>query len=90
MFIQGRELKTSEIEWIRGLLQVHPEWNRIRLSRELYGGGWYWRNLAGWPKDKAACTLLLKIELACCIALPGRRRLRLMCAAISTLADTNS
>ena len=49
IFIQGRELKTSEIEWIRGLLQVHPEWNRIRLSRELCGG-WYWRNLAGWPK----------------------------------------
>jgi hypothetical protein len=89
MFIQGRELKTSEIEWIRGLLQVHPEWNRIRLSRDLYGG-WYWRNLAGWPKDTAACTLLLKIKLACCIALPGRRRLRLMRAAISTLADINS
>ncbi|MFM8830128.1 MAG: hypothetical protein ACKOHM_03845 [Spartobacteria bacterium] len=34
MVMQGRELKASDIEGIRGLLQAHPEWNRTRLSRE--------------------------------------------------------
>ncbi|MFM8763579.1 MAG: hypothetical protein ACKOEZ_01910 [Spartobacteria bacterium] len=32
MVMQGRELKASDIEGIRGLLQAHPEWNRTRLS----------------------------------------------------------
>ncbi len=73
MVIQGRELNTSDIEGIRGLLQAHPEWNRTRLSRKLYAL-WDWRNAAGRPKDMPARTLLLKLERAGCIALPARQR----------------
>ena len=61
--MQGRELNTSDIEGICGLLQAHPEWNRTRLSRELCAL-WDWRNAAGRPKDMAARTLLLKLERA--------------------------
>ncbi len=60
MVMQGRELNTSDIEGICGLLQAHPEWNRTRLSRELCAL-WDWRNAAGRPKDMAARTLLLKL-----------------------------
>ena len=35
MVMQGRELNTSAIEGICGLLQAHPEWDRTRLSRKL-------------------------------------------------------
>ncbi|MFM8764183.1 MAG: hypothetical protein ACKOEZ_05035, partial [Spartobacteria bacterium] len=72
MVMQGRELKPSDIEGIRGLLQAHPEWNRTRLSRELCAL-WDWRNAVGRPKDMAARTLLLKLERAGHIALPPRR-----------------
>jgi hypothetical protein len=72
MVMQGRELNTSDIEGIRGLLQAHPEWNRSRLSRELCAL-WDWRNAAGCPKDMAARTLLLKLDRAGLIALPARR-----------------
>ena len=72
MVMQGRELNTSDIEGICGLLQAHPEWNRTRLSRELCAL-WDWRNAAGRPKDMAARTLLLKLERAGHIALPARR-----------------
>jgi len=72
MVMQGRELNTSDIEGICGLLQAHPEWNRTRLSRELCAL-WAWRNAAGRPKDMAARTLLLKLERAGHIALPARR-----------------
>lgn len=72
MVMQGRELKASDIEGIRGLLQAHPEWNRTRLSRELCAL-WDWRNAVGRPKDMAARTLLLKLERAGHIALPPRR-----------------
>jgi hypothetical protein len=72
MVMQGRELNTSDIEGICGLLQAHPEWNRTRLSRELCAL-WDWRNAAGRPKDMAARTLLLKLERAGHIVLPARR-----------------
>ncbi|MFM8763366.1 MAG: hypothetical protein ACKOEZ_00815, partial [Spartobacteria bacterium] len=72
MVMQGRELKPSDIEGIRELLQAHPEWNRTRLSRELCAL-WDWRNAVGRPKDMAARTLLLKLERAGHIALPPRR-----------------
>lgn len=72
MIMQGRELNTSDIEGICGLLQAHPEWNRTRLSRELCEL-WVWRNAAGRPKDMAARTLLLKLERAGHIALPARQ-----------------
>jgi hypothetical protein len=71
--MQGRELNTSDIEGICELLQAHSEWNRTRLSRELCAL-WDWRNAVGRLKNMAARTLLLKLELAGCIALPARRR----------------
>jgi len=72
MVIQGRELKSSDIEWIRSLLEAHPDWNRTRLSRELCAV-WNWRDGIGRLKDMAARTLLLKLERADFIELPIRR-----------------
>ena len=72
MVIQGRKLKSSDIEWIRSLLEAHPDWNRTRLSRELCAV-WNWRNGIGRLKDMAARTLLLKLERADFIELPIRR-----------------
>ena len=81
MVMQGRELNTSDIEWIRGILQAHHEWNRTWLSRELCGI-WDWRDAAGRPKNMAVRTLLLKLEQAEHIALPTRQGLHSLIAAI--------
>ena len=48
--MQGRELNTSDIEGICGLLQAHPQWNLPRLSRELCELR-DWRNASGRLKD---------------------------------------
>jgi hypothetical protein len=71
-FMQGRQFGDSEIAFISGLLNEHPDWNRTRLSRELCAR-WDWRNALGQPKDMAARTLLLKLERAGHIQLPVRR-----------------
>lgn len=72
MVIQGRELSNADIELIRGLLAVHPDWGRSRLSEELCRL-WNWRNARGRIKDMAARSLLLKLEGAGHIRLPERR-----------------
>ena len=72
LVMQGRQLSAADIDWIRGLLDAHPEWCRSRLSVELCGR-WSWRNAQGRLKDMAARTLLLKLERAGHIRLPARR-----------------
>ncbi len=57
MVMQGRHLGESDIGMIRGLLDVHPDWHRPRLSREICER-WDWRN-AQSQQDMAARTLLL-------------------------------
>lgn len=72
MVMQGRQIGGREIQWVRGLLESHPDWNRTRLSRELCAR-WNWHNAQGRPKDMAARTLLLKMERAGYVRLPARR-----------------
>lgn len=73
MVIQGRQIATKEIAFIRGLMAEHPDWGRTRLSQELCRC-WNWRNAKGRIKDMAARTLLLKLERRGLIELPARRR----------------
>jgi hypothetical protein len=72
MVMQGRHIGEREIDWMRGLLASHPDWNRTRLSRELCAR-WNWHNAQGRAKDMAARTLLLKLERAGYVRLPARR-----------------
>jgi hypothetical protein len=73
LFIQGRSLTGAQLDWIRGLMSDHPEWGRFRLSVHI-AEQWNWRNGAGWLKDMAARTLLLKLQRRGLIGLPARRR----------------
>jgi len=71
--IQGRLIGPADLEQIRQLLAVHPEWSRRRLSQQL-AQLWNWRNPAGQLKDMAARTMLLKLEGRGWIELPARRQ----------------
>jgi hypothetical protein len=71
--VQGRAVGALEVEGIRELMAVHPDWSRWRLSRALCEQ-WQWRNRAGQLKDMAARSLLLKLEERGLIELPARRR----------------
>ena len=59
--LQGRRLRDSDLEWIRGLMTGHPDWNRTRLSREICRS-WQWHDDLGRPKDMACRTMLLKLH----------------------------
>ena len=70
--MQGRVIRPEDIALIRDWLEVHPDSNRTRLSRELCAA-WNWRNDAGRLKDMACRSLLLKLEARGQIRLPPRR-----------------
>ena len=72
LVIQGRAIRSEDIERIRAWLEIHPGSNRTRLSHELCAA-WNWRNEAGRLKDMAARSLLLKLEARGQIQLPPRR-----------------
>lgn len=72
--IQGRLLAAEQIEEVRQLLRLYPQWSRRRLSRELCGK-WGWRDPKGQLQDMAARTLLLKLQEQGCIVLPPRRQI---------------
>jgi hypothetical protein len=71
--LQGRELVTSDIDFIRQLISTHPGWSRRRLSIEL-SEAWNWRNAKGDLKDMASRTLLVKLHERGHIELPPRRQ----------------
>ena len=71
--LQGRHLRSSDIEWIRALIAAHPLWHRTQLSREICRC-WEWRDEVGRPKDMACRTMLLKMERRGLLQLPQRRR----------------
>jgi hypothetical protein len=73
MVIQGRNITSDEIGFIRDLMAAHRDWGRTRLSEELCRR-WDWRNAQGRSKDMAARTLLLKLERRGFIELPARQR----------------
>lgn len=72
LFVQGRAIRPEDVALIRDWLEVHPNSNRTRLSRELCAT-WNWRNGAGRLKDMACRSLLLKLEARGQIRLPPRR-----------------
>lgn len=71
--LQGRELASTDIEYIQQLIITNPSWSRWRLSREL-SEAWNWRNAKGDIKDMACRTLLVKLHDRGYIQLPARRR----------------
>jgi len=73
LFIQGRSVGPEQLEWIRQLIRMNPQWGRFRLSQHI-AEQWNWRNAAGHLKDMAARTLLLKLERRALLQLPPRRR----------------
>lgn len=72
LFIQGRVIGSGELDWIRELMDAHPQWGRYHLSIHL-AQHWNWRNGAGQLKDMAARTLLLKLERRGLLQLPPRQ-----------------
>jgi len=74
-YIQGRLVGKTELEWVRGLIAEHGDWNRKRLARELCRQ-WGWCNGQGVRKDFAARSFLLKLEAQGEVVLPAVRRWR--------------
>lgn len=74
-YIQGRLVGKTELDWVRGLIAEHGDWNRKRLARELCRP-WGWCNGQGVLKDFAARSFLLKLEAQGEVVLPAVRRWR--------------
>ncbi len=70
--LQGRQLSAADVESIRQLIAVNPQWSRRRISEQL-AGQWNWRNGVGQLKDMAARSLLLKLHQRGLVQLPARR-----------------
>jgi hypothetical protein len=71
-YIQGRLVGKTELDWVRGLIAEHGDWNRKRLARELCRQ-WGWCNGQGVLKDFAARSFLLKLEAQGEVVLPAVR-----------------
>jgi hypothetical protein len=69
MIIQGREVSSKDIEFIRETIKAHPSWGRTRLSKEL-ALLWNWWAANSQLKDMACRTLLLKLERRGYLTLP--------------------
>ena len=67
--IHGRRITAEEVKAINELVQIHPDWSRRRLSRELCIN-WDWRNAKGQLRDIACRTVLLRLHRAGEITLP--------------------
>lgn len=70
--IQGRTVSPEDLSQIRALRELHPEWSRYRLSREL-ASRWAWYTTTGQLKDMACRTLLNKLSERGLIDLPDLR-----------------
>ena len=73
LLVQGRRIRPSDLDWIRQLMAVHPQWGRWHLSIHI-AQRWNWRNGVGQLKDMAARWLLLKLERRGLLRLPPRKR----------------
>lgn len=71
--LQGRELTSHDIDYVRRLIADNPTWHRRKLSIVL-AEAWDWRNAKGELKDMASRTLMLKLDERGYIELPPRRR----------------
>jgi hypothetical protein len=77
--IQARWVTAEQIHWLQGWVELHPQWSRKRLARELCLE-WQWWDGCGRLKDFAARSFLLKLERQGLVRLPplqvNKRRLR--------------
>jgi len=71
MIIQGREVSSKNIEFIREMIKAHPSRGRTQFSKEL-AFLWNWRAVNGQLKDMACRTFLLKLERRGYLTLPPR------------------
>jgi hypothetical protein len=67
--LQGRRISATEMAWLTGWIEGHPQWSRKRLARELCQR-WQWVDGQGRLKDFAARSLLLKLEARGVVKLP--------------------
>ena len=70
--LQGRRISATEMVWLRGWIEGHPQWSRKRLARALCQR-WQWVDGRGRLKDFAARSLLLKLEARAWVKLPALR-----------------
>jgi len=73
LIVQGRELRSGDIERIRQFLAENPTWSRRRLSQAV-AAEWGWRNACGQLKDMAVRSLLVKLHERGHVELPPRRQ----------------
>ena len=73
LYVQSRTLEAKDLEWIRQLIDAHPDWNRTKLSVHI-AQRWQWRNPVGQLKDMACRSMLLKLEQKGLICLPAPQR----------------
>ena len=72
IFLQGRQITDSDLNYIRQMRLEHPQWSRRQLADQLVTR-WRWCNNAGRPKDMAARSLLNKLHARGLIDLPPPR-----------------
>ena len=70
---QGRTLSVDELSAIQILIDVHPDWSRHRVAKELCQR-WQWRTAFGQLKTFAARSLLLKLAQRHQLRLPPVRQ----------------
>ena len=73
LYLQSSQLETGDLEWIRQLIDSHPDWSRTKLSQHI-AQSWQWQNQAGQLKDMACRRMLVKLEQKGLIYLPARQR----------------
>ena len=69
---RGRTVTAEEIDFIRRLITDHPTASRRRLSEKLCEA-WQWKQANGAPRDMVCRGLLLMLDRAGQIELPGIR-----------------
>jgi len=69
---RGRTVTAEEIDFIRRLITDHPAASRRRLSEKLCEA-WQWKQANGAPRDMVCRGLLLMLDRAGQIELPGIR-----------------
>lgn len=74
ILVQGRELTSIDIDFVRRLIDDHPAWSRRQLSIAL-SKAWQWRTAKGVLKDMACRSLMLKLHQREYIELPARRQI---------------
>jgi len=71
--VQGRDLSSDDINYIKEQIATHSEWHRTRLSQEICAA-WNWTDEVGRPKDMASRTMLRKLEQRGLLKLPFQRK----------------